>query len=299
MEVLSVICAYSVFFLENFIIVYNFMTLTEYKFKNKALGYIWQTFFLLFLDTIRDYGMSRSVNAFVVTFSMFFFMFLLVFIFYKGSIIKKMISLALYYIPAIVGELVSAFILIKISIYRNEAYVKIYPAFYLTPEYRVFGIIFCAQTILCFWGIGVYIWKYIETRIWVKEYMVLIILGIYQELLLVVFFTESSELTDAKVFTGLMFFSLGFLLETGTIYLVNRMVKKIESERKLSRLYRQREKELKYYHDVNEHMEKIRIFRHEYANQLQVIYDLLDNQSEEKAEQMIQMIYENIRKTDV
>ena len=85
-------------------------------------------------------------------------------------------------------------------------------------------------------------------------------------------------------------------MEIGTIYLVNRMVKKVESERKLSRLYQQRELELKYYDDINRHMEEIRMLRHEYANQLQVIYDLLDNHCEEKAEEMIQMIYENVER---
>ena len=43
-------------------------------------------------------------------------------------------------------------------------------------------------------------------------------------------------------------------------------------------------------------MEEIRMLRHEYANQLQVIYDLLDNHCEEKAEEMIQMIYENVER---
>lgn len=296
MESVVTVCSYSILFLENLIIIYNCMTILKYKFKNILLGCLYQEIFLLGLDIIRDYAITLFVNPFFLIFLMQIITYIMICILYRGSAKRKLFALGLYLIPAYLGEIVALLVMKQIAVARAQAWIDAYPAFYMFPEYKVFGYIFCAQTILCFWGIGTFIWRYIETHIWVKEYIIFVILGVYQEILLIIYYSQSEELTEQKVYTGLLFFTLGFVLEIGTIYLVNRMVKKVESERKLSRLYQQRELELRYYDDINRHMEEIRMLRHEYANQLQVIYDLLDNHCEEKAEEMIQMIYENVER---
>lgn len=53
-----------------------------------------------------------------------------------------------------------------------------------------------------------------------------------------------------------------------------------EKRKCISVLYTQREKELKYYEHVAEYLHEMSVIRHEFANQMQVLYSMLENDAD-------------------
>lgn len=68
-----------------------------------------------------------------------------------------------------------------------------------------------------------------------------------------------------------------------------------EKRKRLSLLYQQRERELEYYEQVTEYLHQMRVVRHEFANQMQVVYDLLEHEGDSKEIQsMLDQMNENL-----
>ena len=55
--------------------------------------------------------------------------------------------------------------------------------------------------------------------------------------------------------------------------------------------------ELAYYMMINDKMEQTRFLRHEFANQMQVIYGLLETKDTEKVKQLLDRTKEKVEQT--
>lgn len=72
------------------------------------------------------------------------------------------------------------------------------------------------------------------------------------------------------------------------MYFMNGMEQKLEIEEKLSVLYQQRQYELDYYQMTNHHIEEMRTARHDFKNQIQTAYIMMEQgKSREKIEQLL------------
>lgn len=72
-----------------------------------------------------------------------------------------------------------------------------------------------------------------------------------------------------------------------------------EKRKKVSVLYQQREKELAYYEHVTEYLHQMSMIRHEFANQMQVVYDMLENNADgDEIHRMLDQMNENLSRLD-
>lgn len=72
-----------------------------------------------------------------------------------------------------------------------------------------------------------------------------------------------------------------------------------EKRKKVSVLYQQREKELEYYEHVTEYLHQMSVIRHEFANQIQVVYDMLENNADgDEIHRMLDQMNENLSRLD-
>lgn len=163
-----------------------------------------------------------------------------------------------------------------------------------TYIFKNFLFIFCGQIILILWAIALLLWKVCAEKRWFKEYFLFIIIPVYQMIIFMVYYSSCETIDAASIMIGWFLYLFGLFIDGAIWYLISGMVKKIQMEKELRELYQKRQEELAYYMMVNSHMEEVRQLRHEFANQLQVIYGLLEVEDADKVKEMLDATYRNI-----
>ncbi len=297
MNWMMTICAESLYIIENFLIVFGCCAILEYKGKRIKLSIIMQVLAVYFFQKIStpisffftgDIMLSLPLNILM--------MFGISIIFYKGSFGKKIFAISMYLVPALTAEVLVQPLIYDI-IMRIEGKETGYQIVYSVPEYRYLAIILCGQFILILWVLMLLFWKIFMENRWIKEYLLFIIIPIYQFIIFMVYY-YSCETIDAKsILTGWFIYMFGIVIDVASLYLISGMLKRIRMEKELSELYQKRKEELDYYMQINGHMENVRELRHEFANQLQVIYGLMEEKDTAKVRRMLDAIYQNMEHT--
>ncbi len=116
-------------------------------------------------------------------------------------------------------------------------------------------------------------------------YVIIGILVIYQIVLLGILISSYQEITMSVVLFGAVFFLGGIVIDCVVFYVSRRIQKKLEMDEKLKELYLYREKEMTLYKNIQSQMEQLREKRHEFANQIQTAYIMMEQgASKEKLE---------------
>ena len=98
----------------------------------------------------------------------------------------------------------------------------------------------------------------------------------YQLVLLIMYYRACQEYTMMHSYFGIGVTVMGVIMDCLFMYFIRGMEKKIEVEEQLSRLYSQRQYELDYYKMTNQHIEEMREVRHDFKNQIQTAYIMVD-----------------------
>ena len=93
---------------------------------------------------------------------------------------------------------------------------------------------------------------------------------------------------------GLAMGILNLLLDGSVLYLLEGLFRKLEKEKELQILENKRKEEYEYYKSSAEAMEQFRLIRHDFANQLQTAYGMMDEP--ENAEK-VKKLLEQMKKT--
>lgn len=287
MDFLMTLCAESIYIIENFLIVFGYLVFMEYKGNHLKRDVVVQVLFIylfqkasttlsLFLTGINVYGVISNIIMMTV----------LTFIFYRGGLWRRFFGIIMYLGPALLAELLS-WPLIHNIIERIEGADAIYQIIYSVREYRNLAIILCGQIILVLWVIVLLVWKICEEKRWLKEYILFLVIPIYQLIIFLVYYNGCEKIDVSSIVVGWLLYLFGILIDMAILYLITGMIKKMKLEKELDALYKKRKEELNYYMQVNNHMEEVRELRHEFANQLQVIYGLLEEENTDKVMRML------------
>jgi len=150
--------------------------------------------------------------------------------------------------------------------------------------------------LLALWGTLVLLVKmFTEHRI-IKESILYLTLPIYQILIFIIYYSFCGEIHFENVMVGWLLFMFGIVIDVSVIYLLNGIFQKLKLEREISVLQEKRQEELAYYMMVNDKMEQTRFLRHEFANQMQIIYGLLGTREMEKVRVLLDKTKENIER---
>lgn len=292
---LILVCRELVYILENIILFYNFYIILEYKGKYRGLGMVLQIFALyLFERPLQYICLMLTQNVVLSIASNFAFLFSLNFFLYRGKIKERVWAILLYVGPAYMAELTTYPLLKWIALRRGDIRDVSYIALNFSDEYNQLGVILCGQILIIYWGFMLLLWKVFVTKSWVKEYFMFLIIPIYQGCLFFVYYSGCAEINNERIAAGFTLLLFGVFVNAMIIYLINGILKKIIAEKELKQIQLERQKELEYYQSVNVHMEQVRGVRHEFANQLQVIYRLLEEKDEQKTRKMLDAAYENL-----
>lgn len=294
MEWLMTICAESIYIFENFLIIFGFWALMEPRSKRPRLSACLQVIFIYLFQKVSTYLSFYFTEASVFSVIANVIMMLTVsYVYYKGPFWKRLLSIAIYLVPAFCSEAI-AWPLTHQMLIRTKGFDLAKADVFGTTIYRNLAIIFCGQIILILWAIALLLWKVCAEKRWIKEYFLFIVIPVYQMIIFMVYYSSCETIDIVSIIIGWFLYLFGLFIDGAILYLISGMVKKMQMEKELRELYQKRKEELTYYMMVNSHIEEVRQMRHEFANQLQVIYGLLEVEDEGKVKEMLDAICGNI-----
>ena len=294
MERLMTICAESTYIFENFLIVFDFWALMEPRSKRPGLSACLQVIFIYLFQKVSTFLSFYFTEASVFSVTANIIMMLAVsYVCYKGAFWKRLLSIGMYLVPAFSAEAIAWPLTHQILI-RTEGFDLAKADVFGTTIYRNLAIIFCGQIILILWAVALLFWKVCAEKRWIKEYFLFIVIPVYQMIIFMVYYSSCKTIDVASIIIGWFLYLFGLIIDGAILYLVSGMVKKMQMEKELRELYQKRQEELSYYMMVNSHVEEVRQLRHEFANQLQVIYGLLEVEDAGKVKEMLDATYRNI-----
>ena len=291
------LCSDSIKLVESIFIFTGYALLLKYRGRNIRKGVLLQAVLYYFFQKITlelslmIAGTSQKSSIINVVVAL-----IIGSICYKGSWDRKIVALLLYVVPALAAELGTYALLPEMDSSGMDASV-VMEKYVNIIEYRSVAITLSAQLFLIFWGLIIVIWKiYIERR-WIKECILYLMLPIYQMFIFIVYYSFCGEVRMENVVAGVFLFLFGIIIDVSVIYLINGIFKKLKVEREISEVQEKRQEELAYYMMVNDKLEQSRFLRHEFSNQMQVIYGLLETKDTEKVKQMLDRTRAKVEQT--
>lgn len=107
-------------------------------------------------------------------------------------------------------------------------------------------------------------------------YIIIGILFVYQLVLLGVLFTTHEKITSSVILSSLFFLIVGVLIDGIVFYVCRNIQQKLEMDEELKELYQYREQEMEMYKNIQCQMDELREKRHEFANQIQTAYIMVE-----------------------
>ena len=125
-------------------------------------------------------------------------------------------------------------------------------------------------------------------------YIIIAVLFLYQMLLLGIYITSYKEISAATIVISVFFFLTGLVIDSIVLYVYQSIRKKLEMDEELKELYRYREQEMLLYKNIQLQIDQLREQRHEFANQIQTAYIMLEqNAPREMLEKYLQDLEKN------
>lgn len=186
----------------------------------------------------------------------------------KGAFKKRlMVALTYVVVGTVIIELATYGVLAMVGIYRDEYWYGS-SAYYAISIYHMMFYI----------ALMFVVWFIYNRKKWFKHSYLFLLFPVYQTILLVVFLLSDLRSGAVVMLIGWLTVIFEIALDMSIIWFVNGNMKKLEVEEKLTTLYNQRQYELDYYRSMNRRIEEIRSIRHDFMNQVQTAYVLLQKQ---------------------
>lgn len=266
--------------------------LLTYRGRRRGAAYLLlTTISLLFFWFIRVELPTGYQSKLIINFSWFF---ICVLIFFNDRCRRKLIIYAESVLLMIVSELLAEMLL------KAMGTTVMYVEEHLYSESAMQGIIFMniIGYILNFYF--VLFWKRLVEHFRMQYMLLYMVVPAYHLLLLILFFERSKVFDAATAAIGLSMMLMGMGIHVMIIYLLQKMEQKVEVEERLSELYRQRQYEQEYYQMNREHLEQMREIRHDFINQIQTAYLLIQNgKGKEHAKELLDQASRELRSTCV
>lgn len=107
-------------------------------------------------------------------------------------------------------------------------------------------------------------------------YIIIGILFLYQLILLGIFVMSHEEISMDIIFISAFFLVIGVVIDGVVFYVSRNIQRKLEMDEELKNLYRYREQETALYQKIQLQLNQLREQRHEYANQIQTAYAMIE-----------------------
>lgn len=107
-------------------------------------------------------------------------------------------------------------------------------------------------------------------------YIIIGVLFLYQLILLGIFVMSHEEISIDILLISAFFLVIGVVIDGVVFYVSRNIQRKLEMDEELKNLYRYREQETALYQKIQLQLNQLREQRHEYANQIQTAYVMIE-----------------------
>ena len=268
--------------------VYINLLLLNYKFKHKIIGFFVQQIILLgFFFGIHKLPVVED-NTLLLALCSWGFLYLVLTCFYKEPLKRRILFSLIEICLTVLAKIFAAMLALATSSFHESAYSSV--------EYNALGNVYSSLILFIIAMLFVVCWKVFIEHIWIKEYVLYIMIPVYQAFILYFYYKSCSRLESRELVTGyiLVFFSV--LIDIGLNYLINGMMQKLEVERELETLYIQRETEKQYYEMTNQNLEEMKQIKNHILEQLQDAHELIFQEEQKRVRELLDGSYEELRK---
>ncbi len=168
------------------------------------------------------------------------------------------------------------------------------------PEYKVLFVLYAVLICLILFMTLLVLWKGIETRFWMKENLLYVMVPCYQLILIILYYRNCKEIGNAALSIGVALVLISLVIDFSIVYLVRGILRKEQIEKELTALYVQRQAEQKYYEMATDNLAEMKEIRKDYSEQLQVLYKLLEKgESLAELKELLESTSKNLQDTSL
>jgi len=122
--------------------------------------------------------------------------------------------------------------------------------------------------------------------------------GLYQMAVTLLFYMYCRESSESAVYGGVIFVAVSIATDMAILICVENRLKKALVEKEWEVLSNQRKKEYERYEKIKEEIDMLRMERHEYANQIYLIQNLIDKNEDVEEIKILVGNLKEIRRPD-
>ena len=148
---------------------------------------------------------------------------------------------------------------------------------------------------LIFVLLTVVLWKYFVSKEKNKRFLLFLAISIYQLVLTGIFVSFSIDYSLSVMWLGLLMVIMNFAIDLIVFFFIKQLEKKKLMDAELAQLYNLRNQELEQYKSIETQLKTLREQRHEFANQIQTAYMMIEQHTPtEQIEQYLSDILNTI-----
>lgn len=145
----------------------------------------------------------------------------------------------------------------------------------ITPKYCI-TVSFNNMTFFVIILLVVLLWKYFVDKNKNKYYLLYLFIALYQLVLTGVFIYYSRDYTETVMWLGLLSVIMSFSFDIIMFYFIRQLERKQTVEAEMKELSLSYQREFQMYKDIEGQLQTLREQRHEFANQLQTVYAMIE-----------------------
>ncbi len=217
--------------------------------------------------------------------------FILFLIFYRCKIKKRILLMVAVFLIGLFSEISACLMLVTMTTDFWIKYVHAqFDGIFLDVS-RLLGAL-AGEVVSMIWALT-YLCL-MKKRRW-RIFLGFMLIPVYQTCLTAGFFIMCGDFTESTALAGFGIILFNLLLDGVILYLLEGIFKKLDWEEELRMLEEQRRQEYVYYEADSQYVNEMRLMRHDFANQLQTAYSMMDEpESVERVKALLEEMREKI-----
>lgn len=271
-----------IFSVQNFFSMYVIDSVLERRIKNTLLNYTILSVFVLICRRVTELASSYSGVLGFLAIVIFYFstnVFL-----YKGSRKKTIIFTLVFMLLGIVSEAFTTVIVKTFLNFKMKDYNE------LSVQYmdNAIGYVFILQIMFVLTFSSLFFYQRKEKGMTFLEVSFLEMILFYQLISSILFYYSCKEYNGFSAAVGMVMVLFSLATDIYLPRFITKMKESRETQKQYNELIKQRAKELQYYEKQYQRIENSRILRHEFANYLQTVQELVrDKEHNEAAKELL------------
>lgn len=221
------------------------------------------------------------------------------YLFFEGKVGRRILSYAIYAVPAVLSEILILPIFLKALVTNPVFEINSYLEIFVDDRLRVVAIVAEAQMIVCVWMLLILIVKIFIDKDWPKTYIGTVLFPAFQLYTFSLFYQSLNRIDNTVVWEGFMLFLLGIVIDIALLFLVIKTFKDKMLEVKLENLETERQMNEIYNELTEENYEQMRMLKHDLLNRIQIVYAAINNGNINEAKELLDQSSEEIKEQSV